>query len=69
MLAAGDLLVEVDHDDELATNCVEVLTNNIGNGDMLYSDCVEMDDRKSPPVVHKYSEAYGWRYYPCVVNG
>lgn len=46
-LCDGDWLVELDHDDALASNCLEVSNNAIltyPDAGFLYSDCVEQSD-------------------------
>ncbi len=66
--ARGDILVEVDHDDELTPDALEVLAKEFGGDPQLhfaYSNCCEI--RAGKPW--KYSEQYGWETRPFVWQG
>ena len=64
----GEILVELDHDDELAPNCCEELVNVFQDPtlDFAYSDCAELRPDNTPNL---YSPAYGWTYYVTQVGG
>lgn len=63
----GDVLVEVDHDDELTPDCLMELAEAFGDGrtDFAYSNCCEIKDGKP----YRFSEKYGWRYRPFPWKG
>lgn len=57
----GDVLVELDHDDELTPDCLAVLADAFADGtDFCYSDTAEIRPDGSP---NTYSAAYGWQTY------
>lgn len=62
-LAKGEMLVELDHDDELTPDCLERLAAaaRLDRPQMLYSDWVDVQ----PGGRHvPYLEGHGWGYYP-----
>lgn len=63
----GEVLVEVDHDDELTPDClaeiVKVFSDN--KVDFAYSNCCEVMNGKP----FTYSEVYGWEYRPFRWHG
>lgn len=60
-LSTGDVLVELDHDDELESDCLLELLEAFKNKeiDFAYSDCFHVYDGQSKKP---YSEYYGWKY-------
>ena len=70
MLCDGDYLVEVDHDDELTSDCLSKLYECFykSNADFVYSDCIEIID--GAPIYYGEDFSYGQGYYrECEVNG
>lgn len=68
MHGKGDILAEVDHDDELTPDCAHELITAFKEhpeADFVYSNCCET--KKDKPW--KYSEKYGWKYRPFQWNG
>jgi len=63
MLCDGDYLVEVDHDDELTSDCLEKLLECYlqSNADFVYSDCLEIID--GCPINYGDDFSYGQGYY------
>lgn len=63
MLCDGDYLVEVDHDDELTSDCLEKLLECYlqSNADFVYSDCLEIIDGR--PIFYGEDFSYGQGYY------
>jgi len=59
--ATGDVLVELDHDDWLQSNCLEALSQAFEDPsvDFAYSDWFEWRDGKT---VRPFSEKFGWKY-------
>lgn len=63
----GKILVELDHDDELTSNCLDALESAFEPGvDFVYSDNVELLADGSP---HAFPERYGWESYESYVGG
>ena len=61
MACDGDYLIEVDHDDELTSDCLKVLLDAIGafpDSDFLYSNCAELKGPNLTPIV--YGKGWGW---------
>ena len=58
----GDVLVELDHDDELTPDCLAVLAAVFADGsvDFAYSDTAELKADGTPNV---YPASYGWTTY------
>jgi glycosyltransferase involved in cell wall biosynthesis len=56
----GNVLVEVDHDDELTPDCLEELTATFADDkvDFVYSNCCEILNDQP----YTYSDIYGWKY-------
>ena len=63
----GDVLVEVDHDDELTPDCVAELVAAFAEPqvDFAYSNCCEINEGKP----WRYDEKYGWWYRPFAWDG
>lgn len=53
----GELLAEVDHDDELMPHCVETLIANKDKADFLYSNNIVLDSNNKPYV---WGPGHGW---------
>lgn len=66
--AHGDVLVEVDHDDELTPDCLAELTAAFADPavDFAYSNCVGINADGTP---HTYSTRFGWEYRPLTLHG
>lgn len=64
----GELLAELDHDDELSWDCTEVLakTHADKHADFYYSSTIEAENGKSRAA---YSPNLGWRYSQVEFNG
>lgn len=62
-LGKGDILVEVDHDDFLAPECLEELNSAFQDPDVgfVYSDCVLYDMRGEKSKI-PWREDNGWKY-------
>ena len=62
--AKGEILVEVDHDDELVPCCLEKLADAFADEtiDFAYSNCVEIKNGES----FTYDGKFGWQYRPFV---
>ena len=58
MNASGDVVLEADHDDELTPDALEVVANEFGDADFVYSNCCEVCNDKP----RKYGEGFGWEY-------
>ena len=60
--ASGEILVEVDHDDELTPNCLQKLHEAFENPavDFAYSNWADVANGEP----HYYSEVFGWAYRP-----
>jgi glycosyltransferase involved in cell wall biosynthesis len=70
-IATGDLLVELDHDDVLVSDCLEslvVAADANPSAALLYSDFAQINDDGSPNST-KFNLDNGWVYTPCVVDG
>jgi hypothetical protein len=70
MLCDGDYLVEVDHDDELTSDCFSKLYECFtkSDADFVYSDCLEIID--GAPIDYGDDFSYGQGYYrDCEVEG
>lgn len=57
MQGQGELLAEVDHDDELMPHCVETLIANKDKADFLYSNNLVLNSNNEPYV---WGPGYGW---------
>lgn len=65
--ATGEILVEVDHDDELTPNCLERLAEAFDDEtDFVYSNCIEIKPDGTP---NTYNPCFGWEYRPFQWNG
>jgi len=66
--AQGDLIVELDHDDMLAPDCLATLRAraDCAKPQMLYSDFALVDSGLAPWA---YPESAGWRTYPWRFRG
>lgn len=62
------VVVEVDHDDEITSDCLQELYNCFEHDDIdfAYSNCAEIDVNGKPFV---YSDYYGWRNRPFKHEG
>jgi glycosyltransferase involved in cell wall biosynthesis len=58
MQGQGELLAEVDHDDELLSNCVEKLIENKDKGDFIFSNNLVLHNDEP----YTWGPSYGWRY-------
>lgn len=61
-LAKGDILVELDHDDELTPNALELIVKGFGTYPecgFAYTDWVELFDDKKPAI---YNSGFGYGY-------
>lgn len=70
-LATGDLLVELDHDDVLVSDCLETLVvaaDARPNAALIYSDFAQINADGSPNST-TFNLNNGWEYSPCVVDG
>lgn len=60
-VAKGEILVELDHDDLLANNCLEEITSRYnGTAQFFYSD---WSGWKTDGTYEVYDPSYGWEYY------
>lgn len=66
--ASGEILVEMDHDDELTPDCLAELFEAYLDEtvDFVYSNFIEIAGNGEP---HTYGEQYGWKYRPFSWNG
>lgn len=67
--ATGQVLVELDHDDELTPDCLQELYNAFkenGKIDFCYSNDADLDSKLEP---FTYSSKYGWDARPFEYNG
>lgn len=61
MMCDGDILCEVDHDDELTTDCLETIKGayeDFPDSDFFYSLCLELKGKDLVPIV--YGKGWGW---------
>lgn len=67
-LATGDILVEVDYDDQLTVNALQEIEFAFESPDVVffYSNCVEY---KADGSFNIYGEQYGWKTRPFGPNG
>lgn len=67
--ANGDVVLELDHDDVLAAGALSKVEEAFKDPEVgfVFSDTAEWLDATGEPFT--YSEAYGWRSYPCEVRG
>lgn len=66
--ALGSVLVELDHDDELTSDCLQELYNAFSDSDVdfCYSNDADLDPNMEP---FTYSSIYGWRERPFNYKG
>jgi O-antigen biosynthesis protein len=66
--ATGDVLMEVDHDDELFADAVEECAKAFADPtvDFAFSNCCDVRANYEPRV---FSEQFGWVNRPCVYEG
>lgn len=66
---SGDVMAELDHDDELSWDCTETLINTHAavNADFYYSHTVECDGTGKSRAA--YAKALGWLYSTVKFNG
>lgn len=70
-IATGDLLVELDHDDMLVSDCLEslvVAADTHPDASLIYSDFAQINEDGSPNS-KTFNLDNGWVYTPCVVDG
>ncbi len=63
---SGELLVELDHDDELSPDCLEEIeiADTFHNADFYYSDDIDIVESTGDSIA-PYSKEFGWEYYDC----
>lgn len=68
--ADGEILVELDHDDELSPDCLEEihLHDIKNNSDFYYSDDIDIVESSGKSIA-PYSKDGGWEYYTCERTG
>jgi glycosyltransferase involved in cell wall biosynthesis len=67
MQASGEILVEVDHDDELTPDCLEELNKAFDSEtDFAYSNFCNVREDGLPM---RYDEGHGWQYRPFTLDG
>ena len=68
--AEGELLVELDHDDQLSPDCLEEVdkAHSEYNCDFYYSDDIDIVEATGEDIA-PYSESIGWTYYKCPRTG
>ena len=66
--AKGNVLVELDHDDELTPDCLEELHKEFSNTsvDFCYSNDADLDSKLEPFV---YPSRFGWQDRPFIYKG
>ena len=69
MIASGNILLELDHDDILAENALLEVEQAFKDPDIgfVFSDCAEWIDATGEPFV--YGSYFGWENYPCEIRG
>lgn len=67
--ASGEVVLELDHDDILADGALVKVAEAFADPEVgfVYSDTAEWLDATGEPFT--YSEAYGWKNYPCEIQG
>lgn len=62
--ASGDVLAEVDHDDELFPDCLEEVAKAFEDDsiDFVYSNCVDVDKDWGSRT---FGQEFGWKTRPC----
>jgi glycosyltransferase involved in cell wall biosynthesis len=67
--AKGEVVLELDHDDILADGALAKVAEAFVDPEVgfVYSDTAEWLDATGEPFT--YSEAYGWKSYPCEIQG
>ena len=67
--AKGEVVLELDHDDILAVDALKKVAEAFEDPEVgfVYSDTAEWVDATGEPFT--YSEAYGWKNYPCEIRG
>ena len=67
--ATGEILVEVDHDDELTPDCLSELAVAFSDSqvDFAYSNCCDIRQDTNQPVI--FDKSHGWVYRPFNYNG
>ena len=66
--ATGEILAEVDHDDELFADCLEEVAKAFQDPsiDFVYSNCVDVDQNWNSRT---FGPEYGWKTRPCNYKG
>ncbi len=66
----AELLVELDHDDELSPDCLEEISkyHEKHDADFYYSDNIDIDESTGESLT-PYSSDFGWNYYTCNRTG
>jgi glycosyltransferase involved in cell wall biosynthesis len=70
-LCRGEILVELDHDDELTTDCLEKVVlafEAFPEAGFVYSDFAQIDADGNPDPM-RFDERHGWIYYEATVDG
>jgi hypothetical protein len=70
-LASGDILLELDHDDVLASNCLSEVVATFAQQPgavLVYSDFAQIDEHGQPEHT-RFEAAFGWEYDTRSVDG
>jgi glycosyltransferase involved in cell wall biosynthesis len=69
-LTSGEILVELDHDDRLSSNCLAELVEAFRDPSIVfaYSDFAQINDDGTPNH-DRFDAGYGWVYTPGEVDG
>ena len=70
-LARAEILVELDHDDELRSDAIETVVGAFARRPdvvLLYSDCAQITEDGSADT-SRWDEAWGWTYREVLVDG
>lgn len=69
MVASGNILLELDHDDILAEGALAEVESAFQDPEIgfVFSDCAEWIDATGEPFV--YNSYFGWESYPCNIRG
>jgi glycosyltransferase involved in cell wall biosynthesis len=69
-LASGEILVELDHDDQLSRGCLTQLIDAFGHDSVVlaYSDFAQINEDGSPNR-ERFDPSFGWRYTRGTIDG